>query len=92
MDDLSELYLYVDYKGDRGWAYIGGELIHDDFSNGTTWKIALKEHAEKLKDSELYIYISPMPDPGSVRIEYHYICESHIIRYSNFRRYQRVAG
>lgn len=65
LDDLSELYVYIDYIGDIGRAFIGGEIIHDDFSNGTTWKIALKEHRMKLTGHDLYIYISPDSVPGS---------------------------
>jgi len=62
---LSELYLYVDYIGDIGWAFIDGHLIHDDFSNGTTWKIALSEHMERLKTHNLYLYLSPLADENA---------------------------
>jgi len=59
MADLSELYLKIDYDGDIGWAFINGELIHDDYNNGTTWTIGLKAFAEKLSEHSLYLYISP---------------------------------
>lgn len=62
LEELSELYLHVDYIGDIGWAFINGKLVHDDISNGTTWKIGLKAFEKELKDHSMYLYISPQMD------------------------------
>lgn len=54
-----QLRLQVNYEGDIGYAFINGEMIHDNFSNGDTWEFDLVPFKDKLVDNELYIYISP---------------------------------
>ena len=69
MNELSELYAYVNYTGDKGWAFINGTLIHDDLNNGTQWRFALKQHEQELKEHELYLYLSPVTENQAVVIE-----------------------
>lgn len=59
-EGAKEALLRIDYTGDIGYAFIDGELIHDNFSNGKTWEIGLKRHAERLKKDGMYVYISPI--------------------------------
>jgi Beta-galactosidase len=59
-DDLKDIMLRIEYEGDIGYAFIDGELINDNFSNGNTWEIALDRFKEKLNREEMYIYISPI--------------------------------
>ncbi|MBQ8962720.1 MAG: beta-galactosidase, partial [Clostridia bacterium] len=54
-----QVLLRVDYRGDIGHAFIGGELISDNFSNGAPWDIRVDDRAEALKDDPLVIYITP---------------------------------
>lgn len=60
MESLSELYLDIDYTGDIGWAFINNRLIHDDFYNGSTWRISLKQFKDELKAHDIYLYLSPL--------------------------------
>ncbi len=69
LDQLTELYAYVDYTGDKGWAFLDGTLIHDNLQNGTQWRFALKEHAQALKSHDLYLYLSPVTGENDVVIE-----------------------
>jgi hypothetical protein len=64
-EGLSELRLEVEYEGDRAEAYIDGELIHDNFNNGTPWILGLKRFEGQLKDNELYLRAIPEPSSGS---------------------------
>jgi hypothetical protein len=55
-----EVLLRIHYRGDVGYASVNGELIHDNFSNGTAWEIGLKHFADKLAEARLDLYISPL--------------------------------
>ncbi|GMK39191.1 hypothetical protein PCCS19_22450 [Paenibacillus sp. CCS19] len=59
-DGVKEALLRIDYRGDIGYAYIGSELINDNFSNGNTWEIGLKQFGERLAQQGLNLYISPI--------------------------------
>jgi len=45
LDGLSNLYLRIEYVGDVGRLYAGGQLLDDNFYNGTAWEIELKRFA-----------------------------------------------
>ncbi|WP_407936269.1 beta-galactosidase [Litchfieldia alkalitelluris] len=62
-----ELLLQIDYVGDIGYAFIDGELIHDNFSNNHTWEIGLKQHQQELLEKGMYIYISPLKEGSFVK-------------------------
>lgn len=59
-EGVKEVLLRIDYAGDIGFAYIDGELINDNFSNGVTWEIGLKMFQEQLIEKGMYLYISPI--------------------------------
>ena len=54
------ILLRIDYVGDMGEAYFDGKLVHDNFYNGTTWEIGLRQLESKLNDNELLIMIVPV--------------------------------
>ncbi|MFC5529699.1 beta-galactosidase [Cohnella yongneupensis] len=60
LDGVKEALLRIDYSGDIGYAFIDGELISDNFCNGTTWEIGLKRFEERLLDKGMYVYVSPI--------------------------------
>ena len=43
MDCLKDLRLQIDYTGDIGMLFLDGELIADNFCNGDTWEVGLRE-------------------------------------------------
>ena len=66
LDGIKDARLQIDYVGDIGHAFIDGKMIHDNFYNGATWEIGLKEYAEELKEHLLTIYITPLKEGVNV--------------------------
>lgn len=65
--NYKDVLLQVDYQGDIGYAFISGELIHDNFYNGDTWEISLKKHKADLLNKGMYIYISPQKNDSFIK-------------------------
>lgn len=53
------LMMKIDYEGDVGYAFINGEMFHDNFCNGVPWEIDLMPYKEQLLKHGMYVYISP---------------------------------
>jgi hypothetical protein len=66
-EDVKELLLQIEYAGDIGYAFIDGELIHDNFCNNDTWEIGLQQHKQDLLEKGMYIYISPLKEGSFVK-------------------------
>jgi len=58
-EGLKQLMLNVEYEGDVGYAFINGEMFHDNFCNGATWEIDLMPYREELLKHGCYLYVSP---------------------------------
>lgn len=69
MVDMKDALLQIDYTGDIGNAYIDGKMINDNFCNGATWEIGLKDFAECLKVHPVTIYITPLKEGAYVNVE-----------------------
>lgn len=69
MEGLKEVLLQIRYKGDIGYAFIDGEMVHDNFWNGDLWEIGLGTFAERLKKDPLTISITPLKEGASVNVE-----------------------
>jgi hypothetical protein len=54
-----QILLRVKYTGDIGYAFIDGNLINDNFSNGAPWEFGLKAHEHEIVEKGIYLYISP---------------------------------
>jgi hypothetical protein len=65
--DVKEVLLRIEYAGDIGYAFIDGELINDNFSNGAPWEIGLKRFEKELIEKGMYIYISPIKKGSQVK-------------------------
>ena len=66
-EGVKQLLLNVDYVGDIGYAFIDGELVHDNFCNGAVWEIGLIENRARLLEKGMYIYISPRKTGGYIK-------------------------
>jgi hypothetical protein len=66
-EDVKELFLQIEYAGDIGYAFIDGELIHDNFCNNDTWEIGLQQHKQDLLEKGMYLYISPLKEGSFVK-------------------------
>jgi len=65
-ENVSDVILHIDYLGDIGWAFIDGQFVHDDFSNGRDWEIGLKRFKEDVLAKGMYFYITPHHDDADV--------------------------
>lgn len=63
LNGLNNLYLHIDYIGDRGKCRFGHRLVSDNYNNGTHWPIALKNLGIQAENRQLQIELYPLkPD------------------------------
>lgn len=63
---LNNLYIKVNYSGDKAKLYFNHRLIADDFNNGTTWNIGLNRLEKSLDNQPMKLEISPSPNQARV--------------------------
>jgi len=63
MDGLNNLYLHVNYVGDKGRCRLGHRLISDNFNNGTPWLIEMKHLGSQVEVHQLQLELLPIK-PG----------------------------
>jgi hypothetical protein len=63
MNGLNNLYLHLDYAGDKGRCYLDHRLISDNFNNGTHWPVELKRLGTQAENHRLRFEIYPL-EPG----------------------------
>ncbi len=68
-EEAKQTLLQITYHGDIGSAFIDGKMISDNFANGAPWEIGLREHAKRLKEHPLTLYISPLREGSTVNVE-----------------------
>ena len=68
-DTLKDVRLRIDYEGDIGMLFLGSTMISDNFSNGDTWEIGLKEHREALRTENPVLTIAPVREGAVVSVE-----------------------
>ncbi|HEX5689248.1 MAG TPA: beta-galactosidase, partial [Roseiflexaceae bacterium] len=57
---VDDILLEIDYRGDVGYASIAGQLIGDNFANGTTWQLGLRRHEPEALAHGIDLYITPL--------------------------------
>jgi len=57
---INDIFLYVDYLGDKAELKHERELLCDDLFDRTGWQIGLKRFGKKLNDQPLIMTVSPM--------------------------------
>ena len=60
ISQLNDLFLEVEYVGDRALAFIEGEMITDHFFHERTWEIGLRHFAPRLKNHEMLLFFHPI--------------------------------
>lgn len=63
---MKQVLLRIDYEGDIGYAFINGEMIHDNFCNGATWEFDLVPYKDEILKYGIDIYISPKKEGAYV--------------------------
>lgn len=60
ISNLNDVFIKADYIGDRGLAFINGELITDHFYQERPWEIGLKKYASQLAGNKMVLFFHPM--------------------------------
>lgn len=60
LDGLNDVFMRVNYVGDTGMAFIGGEMVDDHFYHGRPWEIGLKRFLPRLRDREMVFVFHAM--------------------------------
>ena len=60
LEDFKNLYLKINYSGDKAKLYLNHRLIEDDFNNGSTWTIGLNNFKDALHNGSLQLEINPV--------------------------------
>lgn len=67
LDKLNDVFLQVDYVGDRGMAFIDGLLVTEDFYHERKWEIGMKSFLPKMSKKEMVLIFHPLySDQASV--------------------------
>lgn len=69
--DVDEMLLRLDYRGDIGWLFAGMRLLDDNFCNGDTWEIGLRQYRQQIQDADgrLLLVITPRKKSSTVNVE-----------------------
>jgi beta-galactosidase len=59
-EQVSDVFLGIDYSGDVAAAYLGGELLTDHIHYGELWHIGLKQFRDRLEQETLQLSITPL--------------------------------
>ncbi len=60
LDEISDVFVRFDYRGDRGLCMMKGELRSDNLYTSGPWTLGLKRYLPGLKENEMYFYFVPM--------------------------------
>jgi len=60
ISDLNDVFVNIDYVGDKAMAFINGEMITDHFYHDRKWEISLRNFADRLKNNEMVLVFHPM--------------------------------
>lgn len=69
LDGLSDAWLDIRYAGDVARLRAGGELLDDNFFNGSTWQIGLKRFSRKALEMGMTLEIMPLRKDAPVYIQ-----------------------
>jgi beta-galactosidase len=69
LDGGANVCLNIDYSADCARAYLGDQLIDDDFYDGQPWQIGLNRFAPEVLAEGLTIKILPLPKDSPVYIQ-----------------------
>jgi beta-galactosidase len=55
-----DVIVRIDYTGNVGYAFSGGQLIHDHFHNGSPWEIGLARFEPSIQSGEIVLETTPL--------------------------------
>lgn len=60
LDELNDVFIEVDYVGDRGMAFIDGLLVTDHFYHEKKWELGLKSFIPEMDGKEMVLIFHPL--------------------------------
>lgn len=90
--DVNDVYLTADYTGDTGMDFYGGQLVADNFYNGTPWHIGLRKFITLPgKKEKMVFYFRPMEKNASYLLDLEPYPQT-IPNFGQARTYLKVNG
>ncbi|HEY0809296.1 MAG TPA: beta-galactosidase, partial [Longimicrobiales bacterium] len=68
LDGTDDVILEIKYVGDVARLYSRGELLNDNFYNGTPWRISMKRYIEAIRRGPLELRILPLRSDAPIYI------------------------
>lgn len=69
LEGLKNVYLHINYTGDKGHCRIGNKLISDSYNNGLPWPIQLKSLGNTFEGRELLFDLVPVEKNNKIYFE-----------------------
>ena len=69
LEGINDLFLHIYYEGDIGRATLNGELISDNYYNGTRWEIGLKRFAPEVSGNRINLQVTPLYKDAEIYLE-----------------------
>jgi hypothetical protein len=67
---LNDMFVKIEYVGDRGQAFINGKLVADHFYYGQAWEIGLKKFLPQLRNNPMVFYFHPMYSDAEYLVDF----------------------
>jgi len=83
---LNDLFINIDYVGDRALAFINGKMITDHLYHERKWEIGLKNFENQLKEESMIFIFHPMDSSASYLKDL-----NHLPKFTN-RKHLEIKG
>lgn len=68
---IKDILLQIRYTGDIGWLWAGDILVNDNFANGATWEIGLRDYKDLIgkNNNVLVLGLTPLKEAAVVNVD-----------------------
>ena len=68
---VTDMLLRIRYSGDIAWLWAGSTLLDDNFANGSTWEVGLRDYRRELRDNDntLVLGLTPLKKGSFVNVD-----------------------
>jgi len=70
LDELNDVFVEIDYVGDRGMAFIDGLLVTDHFYHEKNWEISMKNFIHELSGKEMVLIFHPLRSDQEALVDF----------------------
>ena len=75
LGQLNDVFIEIDYVGDRGMAFIDGLLVTDHLYHEKKWEIGLKSFMPELSGKEMVLIFHPLYSDQEALVDFTHIPE-----------------